>query len=60
MKERLTNREMEIILVDLMLGREPRIKGKLADEFRRKCQKDIDRVKENGGAIEIPFDQTDD
>ncbi len=50
----LNAEQMEKIIADEVLGRKPRIKGKEADEFRRKIRPDIEFVKKNGGEIYIP------
>jgi len=51
---KLTSEQMQTIVVDEMVGRDPRVKGKAADEFRKDLQPDIKLAKKNGWTIDIP------
>ena len=50
----LTTEEMNQILVDQLVGREPRIWGSEADALRKSLTKDIADAKVSGYQIEIP------
>lgn len=50
----LTSEEMETIIVDEMQGKEPRVVGDEADEFRESIKEDIELARANGWEIEIP------
>lgn len=52
----LTSREIEIITVEVALGKEPTIKGKEADEFRKKVAKEIDEIRASGNMVSLPSD----
>jgi len=55
----LTLDQIEIIATDYLLGKEPRITGKEADDFRKMLEKDVEFMKKNGGVLELPFDYSD-
>ena len=50
----LTTTDMIKIMTEETLGKPPTIKGEEADEFRRNVKKDIDKIKAEGGIVEIP------
>ena len=52
----LTYADIEKIAVDMVNEAPPRVKGKEADEFRKKLAKDIALAKRKGWTIEIPHE----
>ena len=56
---KIDSKAVEKILVEMLVGKEPSIKGAEADKVRASLQKDIDLAKKNGWAIEIPFEIPD-
>jgi hypothetical protein len=52
----LTSKEIEQIAKDEMRGVKPTIKGKDADEFRKRFAVDMALAKEKGWIIELPFE----
>lgn len=51
---KLSSEQMQTIMVDEVIGREPRITGKNADEFRKQLQPDVALAEKNGWVIDIP------
>ena len=50
----LTTDQMQMIMVDAQTGREPRVQGPEADEFREDLKPDIALAKKNGWVLAIP------
>lgn len=50
----LTTEQMQMIVADLMLEREPRVTGQEADSFRTEIADDIELAKEKGWEVVIP------
>ena len=55
MTGKLTEEDMEKVLIDMVTGRKPpRITGKEADKLRTILETDVKRAKENGYTIALP------
>ena len=52
----LTSEDWEMIAVDLLVGREPRVLGPDADEARERLKKEIEYAEAQGWEIELPFE----
>jgi len=52
----LNSDQAETILVDLLTGRNPRIKGAEADKLRVQLQVEIAAIEAQGGIVEVPFE----
>ena len=52
----MTTDERKMICLDMLNGRPPRVKGKEADEYRVKFQKEMDEAEKKGHVIELPFE----
>lgn len=50
----LTSEQIEMILMDLLQDKPPRVKGKEADEMREELKKEIAFAEANGLVVEIP------
>lgn len=55
----MTYEEMEMIIRDLLAGREPSISSPEADDFANRFRADMELAKQNGWDIELPFDIQD-
>lgn len=52
----LTSRQIEMIVVDYLAKKPPRIDTEEAHEFLERFKKDEELAAENGWAIELPFE----
>lgn len=57
--EELTSEEIEMILADVLLGGEQRVTGEEADKFRSELMSDMEEIRAEGYAVEIPFEIPD-
>lgn len=52
----LNSEQVNQIANDILSGREPKIKGKEVDEFRKELEEDIRQAKASGAIVEIPME----
>lgn len=55
----LTVEDVAKIVIDFLRGRAPTIKGKEADELRRRLEKDVAEIKAKGYIVDLPEEWPD-